>query len=312
MGGRRQTPRPLTDQLEPACVRRVHRRLLDVTTYYRTVSTLSGGRWAGTLRRGKHLADSELARLQRCYHELTDQICELGFIATGSVVERYTVCAAAGCHCHADPPTRHGPYVQYTRKVAGKTVTARLTGEQAQRYREQIANRRRLDELVTAMDQIATRARELLDTNPQPAGTTGQGSARQAPDPHPGHDPDPASTLQPATPSRDDQATMSCPVCRTHFTPAGRQQYCASCRKTAFRRRRHPPAAVVVPAAKARRQNTIYECPTCGQRLHGEQRCPHCNVFARRISIGGPCPHCFEPVAVTDLLDQDVTITPER
>src|SRR2546425_203527 len=118
------------------------------------------------------MADAELARLQRRYHELTDQIRELGFIATGSVIERYTVCAAAGCYCHADPPARHGPYLQHTRKVAGKTITARLTPEQAQRYREQIANRRRLDELVAAMDQIATQARELLSTGPQPPKTT--------------------------------------------------------------------------------------------------------------------------------------------
>jgi len=256
------------------------------------------------------MADAELARLQRRYHELTDQIRELGFIATGNVIERYTVCAAAGCHCHADPPARHGPYLQHTRKVAGKTITARLTPEQAQRYREQIANRRRLDELVAAMDQIATQARELLSTGPQPAGTTAWGSPRPTPDPQPGH----AMTQQPVNPSRDDKATMTCPVCQTRFTPAGRQRYCgAPCRKTAFRRRHQdPPTTVAVPAAKPRQQITIYECPTCGQRLHGERRCQQCNVFARRIGIGGSCPHCDEPVAFTDLLDQDLTIMPSR
>ena len=115
------------------------------------------------------MADSELARLQRRYHALTDQIRELGFIATGSVIERYTICTAAGCHCHADPPTKHGPYFQYTRKVAGKTITARLTAEQAQRYREQITNRRRLDKLIAAMDEISTQARDLLLAQLQPA-----------------------------------------------------------------------------------------------------------------------------------------------
>lgn len=114
------------------------------------------------------MADSDLARLQRRYRALTEQIRDLGFIATGSVIERYTVCAAAGCRCHADPPQRHGPYFQHTRKVAGKTVTVRLTPKQAQRYREQIANRRRLDELITAMDEISTQARELLLAQLQP------------------------------------------------------------------------------------------------------------------------------------------------
>jgi len=107
------------------------------------------------------VTDNELARLRRRYQQLTDQIRELGFIATGSVIERYTVCTAAGCRCHADPPQRHGPYLQYTRKVAGKTVTTRLTPEQADNYREQIANRRRLDELIAAMDDMSTKARDL-------------------------------------------------------------------------------------------------------------------------------------------------------
>jgi hypothetical protein len=29
----------------------------------------------------------------------------------------------------------------------------------------------------------------------------------------------------------------------------------------------------------------------------------------RKIGLGGPCPHCDEPVAVTELLDQEVTAT---
>ncbi len=76
------------------------------------------------------------------------------------MIERYTECTAAGCRCHADPPQRHGPYHQYSRKLSGKTVTLRLTPEQAQRYREQIANRRRLDELIAAMEDISTQARD--------------------------------------------------------------------------------------------------------------------------------------------------------
>src|SRR6266542_2890879 len=46
-------------------------------------------------REDQPMADSELARLQRRYRALTEQIRDLGFIATGSVIERYTVSAAA-------------------------------------------------------------------------------------------------------------------------------------------------------------------------------------------------------------------------
>jgi hypothetical protein len=112
------------------------------------------------------MADPQLAQLTRRYRALLDEIGQLGFIATGSVIERHTECAAPGCRCHADPPQRHGPYHQYTRKVSGKTVTVRLTAEQAAHYRQQIANRRRLDELIAAMQDISTQARDILAPTP--------------------------------------------------------------------------------------------------------------------------------------------------
>lgn len=114
-----------------------------------------------------------------------------------------------------------------------------------------------------------------------------------------------------AVPSRDDPATTHCPICQARFTPTGRQRYRSTpCRKTAFRRRHTNPAAtVVVPAARPRRPITVYECPSCGQRLLGQQRCDDCATFTRRVGIGGTCPDCHAPVAVDDLLDGETTIT---
>lgn len=112
------------------------------------------------------MTKADLVRLRREYRSLQDQIRGLGYVAPGSVLERYTVCGTPACRCHADPPTRHGPYFQYTRKVDGKTLTRRLTAEQADRYREWIANRRRLDELTEQMDQISRQAAELLLAQP--------------------------------------------------------------------------------------------------------------------------------------------------
>jgi len=99
---------------------------------------------------------------------------------------------------------------------------------------------------------------------------------------------------------------MTCPVCQRPFTPAGRQTYCSgACRATAYRRRRdtaRPP--VTVPAARPRRPLTVYECDNCGARALGEQRCADCTTFTRRVGMGGTCPSCDEPVAVTELLGQ--------
>jgi hypothetical protein len=120
-----------------------------------------------------------------------------------------------------------------------------------------------------------------------------------------------APNINPPTPSRDDPGTTRCPVCQRSFAPIGRQTYCSTaCRKTAFRRRhQQPAAAVTVPAGQPRRPITIYECPDCGERLLGEQRCDSCHTFTRRVGVGGACPHCLEPVAITDLIDQPAVIT---
>jgi hypothetical protein len=108
------------------------------------------------------MSKDELARLQRRYRDLKNRLHDLGFAIAGTVSERYTVCGVAGCRCQTDPPQRHGPYYQYSRKVAGKTVSRRLTAEQADQYRQWIANRRTLDEITTAIDELSHQAAELL------------------------------------------------------------------------------------------------------------------------------------------------------
>lgn len=131
----------------------------------------------------------------------------------------------------------------------------------------------------------------------------------------------------PHSPSRNDDVTMAdggcraapaCPVCGVAFPPAGRRRFCSdACRQAAFRHRHAsgpagPTSAVLrsvagrmppTPALAAHPKHaTVYECPVCGNRLLGEQRCPECNVFCRRIGPGGSCPHCDEPVAVAALI----------
>ena len=97
---------------------------------------------------------------------------------------------------------------------------------------------------------------------------------------------------------RNDTATTSCGQCGTGFAGVGRQKWCSdACRQSAWRRRRTAPR----PALPTK-TDTIYECPQCETRYLGEQRCNDCNTWCRRLGPGGPCPHCNEPVAVSDLI----------
>jgi hypothetical protein len=103
-----------------------------------------------------------LATLQAELDQLKDQIAAVGFVCPGSVVCRYMPCGKPGCRCQADPPKLHGPYWQYSHKVAGKTITRRLTPDQARLYQQWIANRRRIDQLLAQMQQVSAQATELL------------------------------------------------------------------------------------------------------------------------------------------------------
>ena len=111
------------------------------------------------------------------------------------------------------------------------------------------------------------------------------------------------------SPSRDDGVTIAqaiCEVCGRAFRPVGRRRFCSdACRQAAWRRRHSSPAALpALPDAAPRpaRSATVYECPSCGARYLGEQRCPDCQLFCRRVGPGGRCPHCDEPVAIGDLV----------
>jgi hypothetical protein len=96
------------------------------------------------------------------YEELKRSIAELGYFRYGSLVKRFMPCGKAGCRCQASPPELHGPYYQWTRKVAGKTVTVRLTKQQAGLFAAWIANGRRLDRTLAQMERVSARATERL------------------------------------------------------------------------------------------------------------------------------------------------------
>lgn len=105
---------------------------------------------------------ARLADYERRYRALASQLADIGLIAQGSITCRYTRCGSPGCRCHADPPQPHGPYYQWTAKIAGKTVTRRLTEHQARLYKELIGNDRQLRTLISQMRQVAAKATELL------------------------------------------------------------------------------------------------------------------------------------------------------
>ncbi len=96
------------------------------------------------------------------YDKLKREILSLGFIRRGSLLRRFMPCGKQRCQCQGPSPKLHGPYYQWTRKIQGKTVTVRLTQNQAKWLAQWIANSRRLDAILMQMENFSMRVTEQL------------------------------------------------------------------------------------------------------------------------------------------------------
>lgn len=83
------------------------------------------------------------------------EIAALGPVVPGTISQRSTRCAGAGCHCRADPPVLHGPYPTWTHQHDGRQVTRTLSADEAARLGPAIAANRRLHELVKELEALS-------------------------------------------------------------------------------------------------------------------------------------------------------------
>ncbi|HTQ94899.1 MAG TPA: DUF6788 family protein [Streptosporangiaceae bacterium] len=87
-------------------------------------------------------------------------IARTGMVLPGSITQRRTRCGRRNCGCHADPPRLHGPYWQWTRKIAAKTICRWLSPDQHDDYQPWIDNDRRLHELLARLEALGIAAFE--------------------------------------------------------------------------------------------------------------------------------------------------------
>lgn len=106
--------------------------------------------------------ESSIQRLEQRHRALLARLVDIGLVLRGSIGLHLNRCGNPTCRCKADPPVLHGPYFKWTRKVAGKTVNATLTPEQAARLKDWNRNMRKIDRIVQLLQAIGLRAATLM------------------------------------------------------------------------------------------------------------------------------------------------------
>jgi hypothetical protein len=86
---------------------------------------------------------------------IVEEIAALGAVVPGTISQRSTRCAGAGCHCRADPPVLHGPYPTWTHQQDGRQITKTLSADEAERLGPAIEANRRLHELVKELEALS-------------------------------------------------------------------------------------------------------------------------------------------------------------
>jgi hypothetical protein len=102
--------------------------------------------------------------------EIQAALGQIGYALPGSITIRRTRCGKPRCACNADPPALHGPYIQWTRTVNGKTVTRNLTPAQYETYAPWFASARQLRARTAELEALSlaemTRAEGWATTTP--------------------------------------------------------------------------------------------------------------------------------------------------
>lgn len=93
---------------------------------------------------------SESERVPETVQKAIEKLSQLRPMRRGSLGQRWLKCGKPNCACAVREEARHGPYFSLTRTVGGRTQSRRLTAQQADRARQQVAAGREFRQRVEA------------------------------------------------------------------------------------------------------------------------------------------------------------------
>lgn len=88
---------------------------------------------------------------------ITKTLAGIDRVLPGTVTVRLGPCGKPACRCHGEPPQLHGPYISWTRKVDGKTVTRLFSEQEWTDYQSWFDNAKRIKQLIAELEELSLR-----------------------------------------------------------------------------------------------------------------------------------------------------------
>jgi len=83
-------------------------------------------------------------------------------ILNGSIVRQYKQCGKTNCRCYESEDHWHGPYLIWTRKENGKTITRTLNKTQAVAVKKAIKEMKELNQIIERWKALSLKEIEKL------------------------------------------------------------------------------------------------------------------------------------------------------
>lgn len=106
--------------------------------------------------------EERLHEIIKSQQEQREILKNIGFIWPGTITNRYLTCGRETCSCMHNPDARHGPYLYWTSKKSGKTITKKLSPEEAEILEPWIENRRTMESVMETMMQLSNQAYSIM------------------------------------------------------------------------------------------------------------------------------------------------------
>ena len=101
---------------------------------------------------------SAIPKVDPRFRQARQDLHQLEYFLKGTVLKRMMKCGRPQCACHRDPTQRHGPYFEWTYKVAGKTVNVKLSPQTAPLYQAATKQHHKLKAALARMERLSRTA----------------------------------------------------------------------------------------------------------------------------------------------------------